>query len=90
VTESSDGNTWTSRMLQNEECPIRLATVWETCGVFELTAAIGDGYPLAAKYWAAYGNGIAAFQHTNVLDPWELAKIEPCIDADNNPCDGNW
>lgn len=88
VAETTTGGAnWTSTMLGTESCPIAMAANWEECGLFEVAVDAGDGFPMAGKWWATKGNGVAAMELATQTGRWELSDLacEPIEE-----CDGNW
>jgi hypothetical protein len=72
---------WTSTFDGFVQCPIAMAADWPECG--ELVVA-GEG-SLAGTWWAARGNGVAAFEPAGGSGRWELSSA-----ACEGDCDGSW
>jgi hypothetical protein len=89
VDTDTAGATWTSTLVGEEPCPIAMNADWDDCSQFEITVAGGaadfDGYPIAGKWWATKGNGVAAMEIVTDPGQWQLDDID-CQDE----CDGNW
>lgn len=79
------GVTWTSTLDGIQECPIRLVAQWDECAAFTLTVDGGPAYPIAGTWYATAGNGIAAFQHEEEEQRWEVYDID-C----QGECTGEW
>lgn len=85
VDTQTDGTLWTSTFNGITDCPEALTTDWPECGELELTVDSGDGIPLAGKYWATKGNGLAGMELAGENGQWQLSSID-C----QGECDGEW
>ncbi len=86
VESTTDGTTWSSEMMGLEPCPVNMNVAWDDCGKFEVTAADGDGSPIAGTYWANAGFNVVAFEWSgDETGQWGLSNHE-CLEE----CDGVW
>ena len=77
VTTETGGSTWTSTLIQIEECPVQWAVTWDECARFELDDGDGDlatGSPVSGTFWAITGYNVVAMDWPGSPGRWELLK----------------
>lgn len=85
VETETGGATWTSTLLGNEPCPIRMNANWDECAKLEITVDAGDGYPIAGLWWATLGHGVAAMEIATETGQWQASDV-----LCEGECDGTW
>lgn len=88
LTTATAGATWTSTLLDFEDCPVHMTVDWRNCARFQIDDGDGNdltGLGLAGEYWAVKGYNVVALRLAGEEGIWQLSK-QSC----EGQCDGNW
>lgn len=78
VTTETSGKTWTSTLIESQDCPVEWGTLdWEACQHMEISDGTPDGSPLfEGEYWQVTQYGTAWFLPGGASSKWVLLDYE--------------